>query len=118
MLDEKEQRQAIVIVDRKSGAQPVVVRVWTARSRSPGASYCSIWAHGPKGSGVHVAGHGRATGWGYHRPSAALAAALDSAGVTLSEAIDGRGESAMIDACKAVAVAAGFKASQLVAVVV
>ena len=55
---------------------------------------------------------GRATGYGYHKASAALQAAFDSAGVGITLAgapasISGLGEAAMRDALEAVARAAG-----------
>src|SRR5690606_3065831 len=86
-------------------------RFWMAR-RSDGASpvYCSVWTYR---EGRHTAGHGRARGYGYHRQSAALAAALDSAGITLAEPIDGRGDGAMRDALLAVGVAMGYDAAAL-----
>lgn len=60
MLDgEKEQIRALVIVDRKTGMQPVTVRVWMARSRNASVAYCSVWASGKT---RHCAGHGRASG--------------------------------------------------------
>jgi hypothetical protein len=107
---------AIVIVDRKTGHEPVKAVIW--HSQSKGSNFATVWAHGklPGAFARHVAGHGRATGYGYHRPSAALGAAFDSAGIKLSEAIDGRGSQAMRDACIAVAVALGYKAANLVSV--
>jgi hypothetical protein len=105
---EKPFTMAFVIVDRLTGDQPVKAVVW--HSQSKGSNYAAVWAHSRARS---FAGHGRATGYGYHRPSAALGAAFDSAGVKLSEDIEGRGESAMKEACIALAVAMGYKAHKL-----
>jgi hypothetical protein len=72
------------------------VRFYKARS-ADGASpvRCTIWVHC---RGFSTSGHGVATGYGYHKGSAALAAALESAGITLADDISGRGDSAMANA--------------------
>lgn len=64
--------------------------------------------------GVHVYGSGKAGGYGYHRPSAALGEAIRNAGFTLSESISGRGESAMREALMTMAKALGVKRPALV----
>lgn len=113
---DKPMTLAIIIVDRETGHEPVRAIVW--HSQSKGSNYATIWARGKRHGAFarSCAGHGRATGWGYHRPSAALAAALDSAGIKLDADIDGSGEGAMRDACIAVAVALGYDAAHLVVV--
>lgn len=87
--------------------EPVRVRVYSGRSASASAVYCSIWAG-------ETAGHGRATGYGYHKASAALQAAIDSAGITLSSPIDGRGEGSMREAVRAIAAALGYPSALIV----
>lgn len=64
-----------------------VARFYTTNSRS----YCCVWIH----SGIHTSGGGYAGGYGYHRASAAMQCALDDAGITLNQPIDGRGDGAM-----------------------
>lgn len=64
--------------------------------------------------GVHVSGSGKAGGYGYHRPSAALGEAIGNAGFALSESISGRGETAMREALMAMAKALGVKRPALV----
>ena len=64
-----------------------------------GAAYACVWVCTGSGYGV---GSGRAGGYGYHRASAAAGAALHNAGVTLSEDINGRGDSAIWEAVQAV----------------
>lgn len=59
--------------------------------------------------GQYGNGSGKATGSGYHRPSAAAQYALTAAGVVFSEPIDGRGDDAIRGACMAVARALGVK---------
>lgn len=110
MLDgAKEQISALVVVGTIKGgplAEIAKARFWMAR-RSDGASpvYCSVWLH----TAGHTSGHGTARGYGYHKQSAALQAALDSAGVKLETAVDGVGDGAMDDAMLALARFAGSR---------
>ena len=59
----------------------VIVARWYMARKSDGASpvYASIWTYG---AGFDISGHGRATGYGYHKASAALSTALESAGTS------------------------------------
>lgn len=89
-------------VSRGSGMQPV---------------YCTIWVRTK--SGEWHSGHGKAAGCGYHKASAALAAAIQSAGVKLYRGkalhhIDGVGESAMREAMLAIAKAAGYSRAWII----
>jgi hypothetical protein len=74
-------------------------RCWMGRSRSASGVYCSIWISGPH---AEWSGCGTAGGHGYHKASAALSAALRSAGWELDEDIDGVGDNAMRDALLAI----------------
>ena len=85
--------------------EPVAINFYTGRSSSASRVYCSIWI---RAEGIECSGRGHAGGGGYHKPSAALAAALDSAHVELSQDIDGRGSNATRDAAVAIARALGF----------
>jgi hypothetical protein len=88
------------ILDPRDGSAVVIARwYWPGRD---GASncYCCIWIYGDT---VHGRGAGKAGGYGYHKESAALAYALDDAGIALTEDIGGRGDSATRDALEAVA---------------
>lgn len=62
----------------------------------------TIIYHNPSGSGV-------AEGYNYHRPSAATAEAIETAGFTLAEPMEGRGQEAMEEALKAIALHLGMK---------
>jgi hypothetical protein len=89
----------------------VTAHIYVSRSTGySGTVYSSIWVAN------HTNGHGRATGYGYHKSSAALSAAIDSAGILLDGNVDGAGVSAMTEALKAIAIAAG--ANPLTAVVI
>ena len=80
---------AAALIDGKM--REVVIARWYKARKSDGASpvYASIWTNG---AGFGISGYGRATGYGYHKASAALAAAIDSAGIVLSMRIDGVGD--------------------------
>ena len=75
--------------------------------RSAGASavYASVWINT---SEVHTSGKGKAGGYGYHKESAAVAEAIESAGITLDTGISGVGDCAIREALKAIARALGF----------
>ena len=64
--------------------------------------------------GIHTQGSGKAGGYGYHRPSAALGEAIRNAGFMLDEDINGRGESVMKEALLAIAAAIGVKRPAIV----
>ena len=125
MEPEKECVNTLRVVSRIIGTSKGLQTVCEARfymaRRSDGASpvYCSLWVSGAQ----WTSGHGRASGYGYHKESAALQAAIDSAGIKLtgdnyrelpsdatSDAmarINGCGDSAMRAAMRAIAIAAG-----------
>ena len=84
----------------------VTAHVYVSRSTGySGNVLASVWVCSP--TLPDTSGHGKATGCGYHKASAAIQAAITSAGITLSEDIDGRGDSATETALRAVAIAAG-----------
>ena len=100
---QKEMVSAMSAVAAVNGKmREVVVARWYMARKSDGAPpvYASIWVYG---AGFDISGSGRATGYGYHKASAALSSAIDSAGITLSERIDGCGDGAVRDALKAIA---------------
>jgi hypothetical protein len=110
--DKKETVRTVQAVGMLNGKLACVAeaRFYMGR-RSDGASpvYCSLWVHGDN----YTSGTGSAGGFGYHKQSAALQAAMKSAGVFLwADAgthayIDGVGDGAMRDAMTAIAIAAG-----------
>ena len=100
---QKEMRSAMSAVTVINGKmREIVIARWYMARKSDGASpvYASIWTYG---AGFDISGHGRATGYGYHKASAALSTALDSAGIVLSERIDGLGDGAIRRALEAIA---------------
>jgi len=89
-------------IDPKTGAAVVIARFYWPAS----VCYSCVWVHS---LGIHARGAGKAGGGGYHIASAAFSAALDDAGITLSEDVGGRGDRAIEDAVEAIARAATGK---------
>ena len=95
------------IVNTKRGLrEPIKLRWWMANGRNAMRVHCSIWTHG---NNISAAGYGYADGGGYHKESAALDSAIESAGITLSKHIDGYGENAMREAGEAIVRALGYR---------
>ena len=101
---------AVAIVNGEM--REVVIARWYKARKSDGASpvYASIWTNG---AGFDISGYGRATGYGYHKASAALSEAIDSAGIVLSERIDGLGDGASQRALEAIARAIAGDAAEI-----
>ena len=113
MGDKKETVKQMILIAYKGGefSEPVTVRWYMSRS-GDGASpvYCSIWIHC---SPYHVSGRGIAKGCGYHKASAAFQEACDSAGIELSQPVDGRGDGLVREALFAIGAALGFDRAEL-----
>lgn len=126
---EKETIGRILIIDKKTETHAVDARFYMGASRNASTVYCSIWVKvsAKKKPGawesVYTSGRGAAGGYGYHKQSAALQDAINSAGIELYGSpynraddhkksnrayIGGCGDNAMRDACLAIAYAAGF----------
>ena len=111
--DKQETVKQMILIAHEGGefSEPVTVRWYKARSGGGARSvYCSIWVHC---SPYHVSGRGIAKGYGYHKPSAAFQEACDSAGIKLSQPVDGRGDSLVMEALFAIGQALGFDRSEL-----
>lgn len=106
--------QEIAIIDPASGRAIVTCRIYIPGS----VAYCALWISAPD---CYARGAGKAGGYGYHKPSAALQSAISDAGITLHgdvygreshkrrAYIDGVGDSAMVEALEAIARAATGK---------
>lgn len=90
--------------EAKRAHEKITARIYKTKS----AAYACLWIPSLP-LAFDACGSGRATGCGYHRPSAALAEAIGNAGFTLSESISGAGESAMRQALLAIAECIGIK---------
>ena len=73
---------------------------------TPSRHYACFWLFG-RDNGC-LCGGAYAGGYGYHRASAAADAAIKRTGITLSDSISGRGDSAIRDALKAIGAACGI----------
>jgi len=104
--DTKELIRAYHVIDCTKKEVVVDIRMYAARSKNGQIVYCLFWAHNRE---KWITGAGQAGGYGYHKPSAAMGAAIDNAGITLSSRIHGVGESAMLEAMDAIAVALGAR---------
>lgn len=85
LAGDKETIATIKLIDKKTECVIVDARFYMGRSSKSSSVYCSIWC---RGQGVYDAahsttGHGVASGYGYHKRSAALASAISSAGIEL-----------------------------------
>lgn len=97
------------IIDLESGESVLEARFYGAAS----TCYCVVWFHGWRFGKPSARGCGKAGGYGYHKPSAALESALKDAGFTLSAEIHGVGDSAMEAALQAIADHFGLKRVRL-----
>lgn len=83
----------------------ITVRCYMGRSANASIVYASIWVHGPE---HFTSGTGKAGGYGYHKPSAAIGNAIESAGIELSKDIEGVGDGAIHEALGAIAESMGY----------
>lgn len=92
---------AVVVVAGRP-VEVVKARMWGTPSRS----YCAVWSVQALPSGQFAnwrVGFGTASGYGYHRRSAAFENALHDAGISLDTAVAGVGDRAIEDAMIAIA---------------
>ena len=113
MGDKKETINQRKLITHKAGEfkEPITIRWYMARS-GDGASpvYCSLWV---RCSPYYVSGRGVAKGYGYHKASAAFQEACDSAGIELSQPVDGRGNDMVREAILVIGEALGFEQSEM-----
>ena len=113
---EKEEKNAVNYGNKKEmirtysvvteGLKNVITaRCYKGRSASASTVYASIWIEAP---GYHSSGRGKTGGYGDHKTSAAIAAAIESAGITFDTDIYGVGDGAICAALEAIARALGF----------
>lgn len=86
--DKKETTDTYNLIAYYKGEFYNLITCRTYMGRSPNASsiYASIWVHRPHRTGkgeLYCAGHGVAGGYGYHKASAAIGEAIESAGIEL-----------------------------------
>lgn len=76
---------------------PVTLRLYSVDGTRWTACLWVYWTN------YHTSGSGSASGYGYHKPSAAAGCAIRDAGIKLSRSIDGRGEQDIGKAVEAIA---------------
>ena len=126
---EKELVSRYLVIDKKTEKVIIDCRCHMGRSSNSSQVYASVWINSIKplcedaeGFTTYTSGRGMAGGYGYHKESAAIDAAISSAGFTLFGSasgygdkpdfkntchIDGVGESAIKSALLAIAYACG-----------
>jgi len=92
---EKGFSKEYAVINPSNGDSVVLLRVYWAGT----TCHCIAWFYGEDSDGN---GYGKATGGNYCKESAAIAYAIDDAGIELSDAIDGRGESMVRQAALAI----------------
>ena len=90
------------LLDKKTCAVWAELRLYATPSRH----YACFWLFGRENG--CISGGAYAGGYGYHRASAAANAAMQRAGITLSDNMSGVGDAAIRDALRAVGVACGI----------
>jgi hypothetical protein len=71
------------LIDKKTEKTIIDCRLYMGKSASASAVYCSLWIRSPSFNGFESSGRGTASGYGYHKQSAAVASAIESAGIKL-----------------------------------
>lgn len=92
-------------------ANIITARCYMGRSANASTVYASIWVNI---TDHQTSGTGKAGGYGYHKPSAAIADAIRYAGFELDEDISGRGDSAIEESLAAIAATLGFESCLIV----
>ena len=83
-----------------------IVKLASLRLYGSNRIYACLWVNA---SPVHVSGGGSASGYGYHKPSAAASEAFTDAGIVLDEDIAGGGDESIRAALVAVGEALGYE---------
>ena len=92
--------QYTVLAETKNGIRGIVIaRLYSSLRRGANRVTCILWTDGSHNANAS----GWASGYGYHKGSAALADAISNAGIKISENIAGCGERAMREALLAIA---------------
>ena len=91
--------QYTVLAETENGIREIVIaRLYASLRRDANRITCILWTHGSHNANAS----GWASGYGYHKGSAALADAISNAGIELTEDIAGCGHDAMREALIAI----------------
>ena len=92
--------QYSVLVETENGIRELVIaRLYASLRRYANRITCILWTDGSHNANAS----GWASGYGYHKGSAALADAISNAGIKLTDSISGCGYDAMREALLAIA---------------
>lgn len=121
---------SVVAIYKGELYEAITVSCYIGRSSPSSLVHASIWVRPADASKKWCSGYGTATGYGYHKESAAIGDAIDSAGIELYGDIYGRvetaakakqrayingvGDIAVREALKAIARAAGYRGKLLI----
>jgi len=93
-------------------ADVITLRLYMGRASSSSVVYACLWVHGR--NDFYLSGKGKAGGYGYCKSSAAAGNAIKSAGIVLSEDVNGRGMGAVEAALELIAKKAGYSGKLLI----
>lgn len=97
----------------KRYVKAIDIRLFVSRGSDGGGNvYAQVWAHSRDGT-QYTRGHGSASGYGYHKESAAVDAAFSHAGVNLLSDFSGYGDEPMRIAIKTLAARLGWKTGEV-----
>lgn len=71
------------LIDKKTEKTVIDCRLYMGKSASASVVHCSLWIRSTERNGFESSGRGTASGYGYHKESAAVASAISSAGIEL-----------------------------------
>ena len=92
--------QYAVLAETKNGIREIVIaRLYASLRRGANRVTCILWTDGEHNANAS----GWASGYGYHKGSAALADAIRNAGIELTDNISGCGDATMREALLAIA---------------
>lgn len=108
---EKHYDGGMALIDCTTKSVVVDLRFYATEA----VTYCCVWLFLPtpitNANGLaqtNARGGAKASGWGYHRRSAAMMFALEDAGLAFAQPFDGVGDSAMRSAFEAIAAYLGL----------
>jgi len=115
LLSTKVLEGAYIVIDLETGNEVVKCNVYGCRDQRYSTTYSIIGVRNRNGT-TTGSGKGTAGGGGYHLASAAVAYAIDSAGIKMNQGVDGRGDYAITEALEAIAKAEGCTRYKLIQV--
>ena len=104
-----QQQLTLVAVYKRELVEIAQLRIYGTKA----ANYACLWVNDRK-TQMYCSGSGKASGYGYHRPSEAVRDAFNSAGIYLNQDISGRGEQAINEALTALGKKLGYRKTNII----